>query len=110
MCWNPIRFSGGVLTMRRKYTERGFIQIKLDSEPLPKKEEGGSSRVTLSVTDSGKGMSKEYLDKHIFTPFEQEDSMQPGTGLGLAITSAIVKSMGGEINVESEPGKGKLLA
>ncbi|CAD0083373.1 unnamed protein product [Aureobasidium vineae] len=89
-----------------KYTSSGFIQVKLDSEPLPTKEQGGKSKVTLSVTDSGKGMSKEYLDKSLFTPFAQEDPMQPGTGLGLAIISAIIKSMGGEIEVESEQGKG----
>ncbi|KAH0359214.1 hypothetical protein KCU65_g10079, partial [Aureobasidium melanogenum] len=89
-----------------KYTSSGFIQVKLDSEPLPSKEHGGSSKVTLTVTDSGKGMSKEYLEKSLFTPFAQEDPMQPGTGLGLAIISAIIKSMGGEIEVESEQGKG----
>ncbi|KAG9918156.1 hypothetical protein KCV02_g12390, partial [Aureobasidium melanogenum] len=89
-----------------KYTSNGFIQVKLDSEPLPSKERGGYSKVTLSVTDSGKGMSKEYLEKSLFTPFAQEDPMQPGTGLGLAIISAIIKSMGGEIEVESEQGKG----
>ncbi|KAI4718236.1 hypothetical protein E4T48_05589 [Aureobasidium sp. EXF-10727] len=89
-----------------KYTSSGFIQVKLDSEPLPTKEQGGKSKVTLSVTDSGKGMSKEYLGKSLFTPFAQEDPMQPGTGLGLAIISAIIKSMGGEIEVESEQGKG----
>lgn len=89
-----------------KYTSSGFIQVKLDSEPLPSKEHGGSSKVTLTVTDSGKGMSKEYLEKSLFTPFAQEDPMQPGTGLGLAIISAIIKSMGGKIAVESEQGKG----
>lgn len=89
-----------------KYTSNGFIQVKLDSEPLPSKEQGGSSKVTLSVTDSGKGMSKEYLDKSLFTPFTQEDPLMPGTGLGLAIISAIIKSMGGTIKVESELGKG----
>ncbi|TIA64051.1 hypothetical protein D6C77_01703 [Aureobasidium pullulans] len=89
-----------------KYTSSGFIQVCLHSEPLPSKEKGGSSKVTLSVTDSGKGISKEYLDKQLFTPFAQEDSLQPGTGLGLAIISAIIKSMGGEIDVQSEQGKG----
>ncbi|KAI4755085.1 hypothetical protein E4T52_13983 [Aureobasidium sp. EXF-3400] len=89
-----------------KYTSSGFIQVKLDSEPLPTKEQGGRSKVTISVTDSGKGMSTEYLDKSLFTPFAQEDPLQPGTGLGLAIISAIIKSMGGTIKVESEQGKG----
>jgi signal transduction histidine kinase len=89
-----------------KYTSNGFIQVKLDSEPLPSKERGGKSKVTLSVTDSGKGMSKEYLDRSLFTPFAQEDPLQPGTGLGLAIISAIIRSMGGTIEVESEQGKG----
>lgn len=61
------------------------------------------------VSDSGIGMSKEFL-KHIFEPFERESTATisgiQGTGLGLAITKNLVELMGGKINVESTIGKG----
>lgn len=89
-----------------KYTHSGFIKVLLEAEPLPTKNKGGRSKVILTVTDSGKGISQEYLKNSLFVPFAQEDSLQPGTGLGLAITATIIRSMGGEIDVKSEEGKG----
>lgn len=89
-----------------KYTDHGFIQVKLSAEPLPAKNKPGKSRVTLTVTDSGRGMSADYLDNQLFQPFAQENSLTPGTGLGLSIVKQIVESMGGDINVESEKGHG----
>jgi len=89
-----------------KYTDKGFIQVKLSAEPLPTKNKPGKSRVTLTVTDSGRGMSADYLETQLFQPFAQENSLTPGTGLGLSIVKQIVESMGGEIDVQSEKGKG----
>lgn len=89
-----------------KYTEKGFIKVLLEAQPLPAKNKGGRSKVILTVSDSGKGMSEEYLKSSLFVPFAQEDALQPGTGLGLAITAAIIRSMGGEIDVKSEQGRG----
>jgi len=89
-----------------KYTDEGFIQVKLSAEPLPTKNKPGKSRVTLTVTDSGRGMSADYLDTQLFQPFAQENSLTPGTGLGLSIVKQIVESMGGEIDVQSEKNHG----
>ncbi|GAB7356492.1 hypothetical protein MBLNU459_g7248t3 [Dothideomycetes sp. NU459] len=89
-----------------KYTENGFIKVLLKAQPLPKENKGSSSKITLVVTDSGKGISQEYLKNSLFVPFAQEDALQPGTGLGLAITATIIRSMGGEIDVKSEQGRG----
>lgn len=58
------------------------------------------------VSDSGKGMSKEYMRDKLFTPFAQEDALAPGTGLGLSMIKEIVTSLNGTIEVESEQGKG----
>jgi CheY-like chemotaxis protein len=66
-------------------------------------EPGG--RVVVEVSDSGEGMSKETLGR-IFTPFFTTKPSGVGTGLGLAICYRIVHSFGGEIQVESEVGKG----
>ncbi|KAG4442811.1 hypothetical protein IFR05_001692 [Cadophora sp. M221] len=62
--------------------------------------------LTLSVKDSGKGMSKDYLANFLFKPFYQENPLAPGTGLGLSIVERLVRSIGGKINVISEEGVG----
>ena len=63
----------------------------------------------VRVHDTGIGMAPEFINR-IFRPFEQESmdttKKYGGTGLGMAITDHIVRLMGGEIVVESEPGKG----
>jgi signal transduction histidine kinase len=61
--------------------------------------------VTITVADTGSGIPRENLDK-IFSPFFTTKPLGQGTGLGLAICHGIVTSHGGEIRVESEPGKG----
>jgi len=60
--------------------------------------------VAISIQDNGSGMSRETM-KHIFEPFFTTKKHY-GTGLGLSITYGIVKKMGGDIQVESEQGKG----
>ncbi|KAJ5199530.1 CheY-like superfamily [Penicillium cf. griseofulvum] len=94
-----------------KYTKSGFILVKLTASPVtPAKDAvpGGSSdfNVTLTVKDTGIGMSMEYLQNSLFTPFTQEDSLAPGNGLGLSIVYHAVLSMGGHIEVTSLRGRG----
>lgn len=99
------------------------IVINFISNAVKFTEQGGSVTVTLRemyqadggvsymlrVRDTGKGMDSRYVSK-IFKPFEQEDRTiarrYGGTGLGMAITSALVDLMGGEIVVDTEPGRG----
>lgn len=69
----------------------------------------GTSNLTFVVSDTGKGMSKEFLTR-VFTPFEQESSSTArqygGSGLGLSITKNLVDLMGGSIKVKSQEGVG----
>ena len=68
-----------------------------------------SSVLRLIISDTGIGMSEEFLP-HIFDPFTQEDSSSTSkygsTGLGMPITKSIVELMNGHIDVVSEKGKG----
>ena len=69
----------------------------------------GKSTLRFTISDTGIGMSEEFLPK-IFDPFAQEDasvtSSLGSTGLGMPITKSIVELMNGNIRVESEKGKG----
>lgn len=61
--------------------------------------------VKLTVSDSGRGISPENLDR-IFEPYFSTKETGKGTGMGLAVVHGIVQSLGGSLTVSSEPGKG----
>lgn len=73
------------------------------------KVEANASQIHFEISDTGIGMSNEYLER-IWAPFEQADSSISrrfgGTGLGLTITKNLIDLMNGRITVESVPGKG----
>jgi signal transduction histidine kinase len=62
-----------------------------------------NGRLVVAVEDTGEGIPRENLDK-LFDPFFS--TKKKGTGLGLPIVKSIVEGHDGEIEVESEPGKG----
>jgi hypothetical protein len=90
-----------------KYTDAGWVKVSLQSDDVkPKFPQSQQSIITITVSDSGRGISQEFLHSHLFTPFSQENSLNPGTGLGLSIVLQIVRSLGGTIEVHSEQGVG----
>jgi two-component system sensor histidine kinase EvgS len=90
-----------------KFTDKGFVHLSVDSTLCDNK--GQFSCLTFTVKDSGIGIPKDQISK-IFEAFEQQKNQNAnkfgGTGLGLTITNRLIKMMGGNINVSSEPGKG----
>jgi signal transduction histidine kinase/ActR/RegA family two-component response regulator len=86
-----------------KYTNIGHIDVALN---LLEGTDLKGSYVSLSVTDTGIGMSLEFLKYHLFTPFTQENILTPGTGLGLSLVKSIVESIHGKIFVESRLHEG----
>ena len=88
-----------------KFTKAGGITVSV--ETLDRTAE--QVRIRVAVRDTGIGLSPEQAGK-LFEPFVQADRTTHrqfgGTGLGLAISKRLVGLMGGEIGVESEPGKG----
>lgn len=90
-----------------KFTpEGGTISFRVSELPS---RAAGSGCYEFVFEDTGIGMSRDFVDK-IFEPFSraQQSSVSntEGTGLGMAITRNIVRLMNGDIQVESEPGKG----
>jgi signal transduction histidine kinase len=78
------------------------------SDPFPTlltKFSKGDRLVKVRISDTGSGIKKEDLE-NIFDPFFTTKAPDKGTGLGLSISLRIVESLGGEIRVESEEGKG----
>ncbi|KAF8322478.1 hypothetical protein DL93DRAFT_2223381 [Clavulina sp. PMI_390] len=91
------------------FSKAGFVHIKLTELPMVTMGgESGTQRLQLAVVDSGKGMSKDFLQNQLFQPFSQENPSHAGTGLGLAIVNSIVKSEGlnGKVEVFSTEGAG----
>ena len=89
-----------------KFTHDGRVELKLQKENLDTAE-----WILFQVRDNGIGIPVKQ-QQQIFEAFSQVDNSSSrnyeGTGLGLAISKRLCEMMGGEIEVESEPGKGSL--
>jgi len=94
--WNP----GIAKTMRRRATD----PPEMDGTSL-RKWDGGGCGVALSVADTGPGIAAKDLPL-VFDPFFTTKEPGKGTGLGLSVSRTIVEGAGGEILLESAPGKG----
>ena len=88
-----------------KFTKEGYVSVKAERHP----DNCPTAAIRFSVTDTGVGIAP---DKHkrIFEAFSQADTSTTrefgGTGLGLSISARLVKLMGGDITLNSIPGKG----
>ncbi|KAG0281468.1 His Kinase A domain containing protein [Linnemannia exigua] len=94
-----------------KFTTTGFVEISAVSPSLGmfplKPPQPDSLPIIFTVQDTGKGISPEYVQAHMFERFSQEDPLQAGTGLGLALVKLLVESLGGWLEVWSEGVEGK---
>src|SRR3954453_1017713 len=95
-----------LMSNANKFTEKGTVIIAAHQG-----QENGRDWITVSVADSGIGMTPEQMGK-LFQEFSQASSITAskygGTGLGLVISRRFCQMMGGDITVESEPGKGSV--
>lgn len=93
-----------LLSNAAKFTQNG--QITLSAERLTR---DGRDWFAISVTDSGVGISRQQ-QQQLFSNFSQANpaiaAKYGGTGLGLSLSQNLCRLMGGEITLESEPGKG----
>jgi signal transduction histidine kinase/DNA-binding response OmpR family regulator len=90
-----------LLSNASKFTSKGRLTLSVARE--------GRSQVRFAVSDTGLGMTPEHLGR-LFQAFSQPDASTTkrfgGTGLGLAITKHFCTMLGGDVTVESTPGKG----
>jgi signal transduction histidine kinase len=93
-----------LMSNANKFTEHGTIAVK-----ARQREENGGDWVTIAVADTGIGMTAEQIGR-LFQEFSQADASTTrkygGTGLGLVISKRFCQMMGGDITVESDPGRG----
>jgi CheY-like chemotaxis protein/nitrogen-specific signal transduction histidine kinase len=106
--YDPVRVRqcvGNLLSNAIKFTEHGSIRMHVGAEETS----ASAWKVVVKVTDTGIGMNEATKNK-LFSIFTQADATISrrfgGTGLGLAITRQLARLMGGDVTVESEPGKG----
>jgi signal transduction histidine kinase/ActR/RegA family two-component response regulator len=87
-----------------KFTQRGEVRVSVGAVEGP-----DGLALTFAVKDTGIGMEPGQVDR-LFKPFEQADSSTTrrfgGTGLGLSIVLSFVELMGGELEVDTAPGRG----
>ncbi|MGB7659317.1 MAG: response regulator, partial [Pseudolabrys sp.] len=90
-----------LMSNANKFTDKGTLTLAVAHE--------GGSQVCFRVSDTGIGMTQEQLGR-LFEAFSQADASTTkrfgGTGLGLAITKRFCTMLGGDVTVESTPGKG----
>jgi CheY-like chemotaxis protein len=107
------RIAANIIGNAMKYTPQGSVTVTLttsqeiDDKRSLNNDHTSGHIVNLTVTDTGKGMSKDFLENHLFVPFTQEDATtSEGVGLGMSIVKSLVSLLGGEIFVKSDAGKG----
>lgn len=114
---NHTMLSGDTLQIRRimlnlfsnaiKYNKRGG---RIDTYVKELSFDGMCAVFEFRITDTGVGMSREYIKEELFKPFTQEindaRTQYKGTGLGMSIVKGLVEKMGGTIRVSSTPGVG----
>lgn len=88
-----------------KFTRSGLIEVSLTHIQM-RRNGSKSSLAVIQVMDTGCGISQNYLENGIFTPFSQENILTEGVGLGLSIAHQLITHLGGQLDVKSEVGVG----
>ncbi|KAI2680652.1 hypothetical protein DTO027I6_3834 [Penicillium roqueforti] len=87
-----------------KWTQTGLVEVSLSQTATQTQAE--PHIVHLRVTDTGQGISQDFLRNSAFSPFAQEDALSEGVGLGLSVVRKLVTFLGGHLKVKSETGVG----
>lgn len=109
---DPVRLAqivSNLVSNAIKFTDSGFVVVDIKCQP----SEGDHVVLDCAVSDSGKGIASDKI-AFLFDPFAQEDTSINrrfgGTGLGLSISKRLAQTMGGDVKIESEIGKGTVVS
>ena len=89
-----------------KYTEESSISMSLERDKSRLEPEDSHIHAVIIVSDTGKGVSEDFVNNHAFTAFCQENSLSSRTGLGLSVIRQIIDGLGGEIDMQSQKSVG----
>ena len=92
--------------LKYSHAGKGLVEVTLRRSTKAHRQTQGRAPIEMVISDTGRGMSADYLRNKLYRPFSQEDPFSVGTGLGLSIVRQIVTSLNGNIQIESEQGKG----
>ncbi|MES1944350.1 protein GacS/BarA [Salinisphaera sp. PC39] len=103
---DPLRFQQiltNLVSNAIKFTDRGGVTVRLMLES----EDDERCTLRVSVADTGRGIDARDMDR-LFDMYERlrSGAAEAGSGLGLAISKRLLEMMGGDITVDSEPGRG----
>ncbi|KPM34601.1 hypothetical protein AK830_g11976 [Neonectria ditissima] len=93
-----------------KYTQQGVIKVLLTQKQPKKRLRDNEKLVVITVTDTGSGISQDYLQNDLFKPFSQENHLSPGTGLGLSLVKKMTSQLRGHVSVQSRIGSGTTIS
>lgn len=96
------RLCTNIVNNALKYTHEGYVKVSL----AVIEHANNALHATLTVADSGVGMSDGFLKDSLFKAFAQEDPLAMGTGLGMSLVAQLVKEFRGQIEVASKKGEG----
>ncbi|CAO1616262.1 unnamed protein product [Jaminaea pallidilutea] len=112
-CEALTRITSKVVVNALQATEKGVVSVNLGIKPADASTRLG--RVSdlhdlhLTVSDTGKGMSEDFLRNHVFRPFTLQGDESTDAGLSLSICSSLMLRLGGRIHIASQVGKGSSL-
>lgn len=85
-----------------KYTAEGHVMVSLKISQHKRRR----PLAILTVSDTGIGMSRDFLENRLFRAFSQENELANGTGLGMSLVAKLVRGFNGKIKVQSAKGSG----
>lgn len=92
-----------------KYTD-AFGKVSVSITETAKDDDGDYAEFDIVVTDTGVGMTREFIENHIFKPFERSEERRvqkvEGSGIGMSISKSIIDAMGATLEIESTVGAG----
>lgn len=89
-----------------KFTTKGTVNVNVAQSFQGEGKPSSSAIVKIIVTDTGRGISENFLHNSLYSPFCQEDSLSAGLGLGLSLVHQTVARLGGSVQVLSKLGRG----